>query len=230
MTGRNVVPRMRRGLDGAVYSRRLPECDSGCGESPPPSVAYGDSSPFRRVLRCAGRKLPMKGEVFVKRTEGFATANKLRWGSGGARSGAEPPPAGEPAGRPKRQNSGTPMYGSRIRRENRRQQVAVGPADRQRRPAFSGRVPENRRPWPLQSMAANGRRENPRKPVGVGPADRQRRPAFSGRVPENRRNQPLQFIAAGFVLCPAAAGGCRPCRPEASACRLSLPDRQRRFV
>ena len=33
------------------------------------------------------------------------------------------------------------------------------------------------------------------------------------RIPENRRNQPLQFMAAGFVFCPAAAGGSRPCRP-----------------
>ena len=31
----------------------------------------------------------------------------------------------------KPQNSGTSIYGSRIRRLNRRQQVAVGPADRQ---------------------------------------------------------------------------------------------------
>ena len=34
-------------------------------------------------------------------------------------------------------------------------------------------------------------------------------------IPENRRNQPLQFMAAGFVSCPAAAGGSRPCRPAA---------------
>ena len=43
------------------------------------------------------------------------------------------------------------------------------------------------------------------------------------RIPENRRNQPLQSMAAGFVCYPAAAGGCRPCRPAASGCRLSLP-------
>ena len=39
------------------------------------------------------------------------------------------------------------------------------------------------------------------------------------RIPENRRNQPLQSMAAGFVCYPAAAGGCRPCRPAASGCR-----------
>ena len=33
-------------------------------------------------------------------------------------------------------------------------------------------------------------------------------------------------MVPNFVCCPAAASGCRPCRPEASGCRLSLPDRQ----
>ena len=42
------------------------------------------------------------------------------------------------------------------------------------------------------------------------------------RIPENRRNQPLQSMAAGFVCYPAAAGGCRPCRPAASGCRPCL--------
>ena len=51
--------------------------------------------------------------------------DKLRWGSGGARSEAEPPPA-------------SPR--------------------RQRRQMISRKLLEIRRPWPLQSMAANGRR------------------------------------------------------------------------
>ena len=51
------------------------------------------------------------------------------------------------------------------------------------------------------------------------------------RIPENRRNQPLQSMAAGFVCYPAAAGGCRPCRPAASGsghCPVSLPRPARR--
>ena len=38
-----------------------------------------------------------------------------------------------------------------------------------------------------------------------------------------QRNQPLQSMAAGFVCYPAAAGGCRHCRPAASGCRLTRP-------
>ena len=43
---------------------------------------------------------------------------------------------------------------------------------RQRRLMISRKILEIRRPWPLQSMAANGRRQNPRQQGAVGTADR----------------------------------------------------------
>ena len=55
------------------------------------------------------------------------------------------------------------------------------------RQMFSGQVPENRRPWPLQSMAANGRRQNPRQQVEAGTA---RRPGDLGRCAVLRVMQP----------------------------------------
>ena len=42
-------------------------------------------------------------------------------------------------------------------------------------------------------------------------------------LPGKRRNRPLQCMAVDFVCCPAAASGCRPCRPAASGCRPCRP-------
>ena len=57
------------------------------------------------------------------------------------------------------------------------------------------RIPEIRRPWPLQFMAANGRRENRRQPVSVGSMCVQAQPAVfrvgSGEAPFLKR-QPSQ--------------------------------------
>ena len=191
-----------------------------------PSVACGDSSPFmgayktchaspeRRGARNAGggvlkRRIrglePMVSE-FVDRTGGsnrvqaqpagskwqsalptrLSLPDKLRWGSGGARSGAEPPPA----------RAGNPQGSLRIRR-----------------------------PWPLQSMAANGRRQNRRQQMEPGPARAgSARQSIRKQVLRIRRTQPLQFMAAGFVFYPAVATGSRPCRPAAaSGCRHCRP-------
>ncbi len=57
--------------------------------------------------------------------------------------------------------------------------------------------------WPTDSP---GRR--------LPPPSRQRRPEIFRRFLEIRRNRPLQSMAAGFVCCPAAAGGSGPCPLE----------------
>ena len=82
-----------------------------------------------------------------------------------------------------------------------------------------------RRPWPLQSMAANGRRQNRRQQMEPGPARAgSARQSIRKQVLRIRRTQPLQFMAAGFVFYPAVATGSRPCRPAAaSGCRHCRP-------
>ena len=126
---RNVVPRMRRGLDRSFYRKAVPQ-----------------------VRRRMGKASPERGGV--RGADGGVRSRKQTsvgvWGSG--RRSRQPLAAAHPAVRPCIIREPPPASPSR-----------------QCRQMFSGQVPENRRPWPLQSMAANGRRQNPRQPESAMP-------------------------------------------------------------
>ena len=164
---------------------------TGCRLSlPNPSVASSDSRWLRappgeeisrsnvwRLVSCSIRRQQVGQAVPAEQTSVGVWGSAKRSGASPSRGGsAALQSAGNPADS---QNSGTPMYGSRIRRQDARQQVAVGPADRQRRPSICGEVRRfeeisRSNVWRLISCAVR------RQQVAVGPADRQRRPEFSG--------------------------------------------------
>ena len=100
---------------------------------------WGSDSKKSAASICGGRRSSMESAAASGCRHCRPAAGKLRWGLGEREANAEPPPDGRggeadmsfPGIPGKPQNSGSPIYASRIRRLNRRQQVAVGTADRQ---------------------------------------------------------------------------------------------------
>ena len=144
-------------------------------------------------------------------------ADKLRWGSGGARSecGASPSRAavgnadmsfpGNP-GKPK--NPAALIYGGLVRVLSGGSRWNRALPGRQRRHEFSrefwktGEIGNSNLWFPISRSAR-------RQQVVPGPA--------------RRRTQPLQYMAAGFVFCPAAANGTGHCPAGGSKWQSALP-------
>ena len=113
--------------------------------------------------------------------------------------------------------SHTKRFDATSRREDARQQLAVGPTDRLRPPKGPGELAMPVLcPHCVAPAAASGSGHCPpaaasacrlSSPESAAPTENPQ------RILRIRRNQPLQFMAADFVFCSAAA----------SACRLSLP-------
>ena len=97
------------------------------------------------------------------------------------------------------------------------------------------RTPEIRRPWPLQSMAANGRRQNPRQQVRAGlacpaaasacrlsPPARSSCGALSPGL-SNTKNLEALIYGRQIRVAPAATGACRLSLPGGSKCVPAAP-------
>ena len=131
-----------REVDRGVHRRRIRElefmvpefvdrtCDSKCVQAPPACPSRQRRPSIRREA-CGFEDL---GRFNLWRPMVVARLGGSKWLRalpGGGRWSSLDPAVASGSGPSPAQNSGTRIYGSRIRRSTRRQQPAVGPADRQ---------------------------------------------------------------------------------------------------